>query len=247
MSKNNIQPTTYYPQLILASASIGRKHLLQKFGIPFEVMPSEIDEEKISDQDSYVRLANRARAKAEDVIKRLASRKNRSKHYTLNANYLILAADSEALLNGKTYGKSRDKSHTKQMVSELMDHTHEFLTATCIIHCQILPLYKGELEGVAGRDNSSSTSPNLSLQRRGTFGELNRWESITKTLVTMRKLTTQELDEYISRYDFTRFAAGYTLNETPWDLITKIEGSYTNIIGLPFEVVLPIFRNFGLT
>lgn len=73
--------------------------------------------------------------------------------------------------------------------------------------------------------------------------EVKRWEKIVTTKVTVRKLTNPELDLYVHRYDFTRFAAGYALNETPWDLVTKIDGSYTNVIGLPFEVLLPILRS----
>lgn len=69
------------------------------------------------------------------------------------------------------------------------------------------------------------------------------WEKTVKTRVTMRKLTPVELDSYISRFDFTRFAAAYAINEAPWDLVTKIDGSYTNVIGLPFEVLLPILRS----
>lgn len=68
------------------------------------------------------------------------------------------------------------------------------------------------------------------------------WTKTVTTKVTLRKLNGMELESYISRYDFTRFAAGYALNETPWDLVTKIDGSYTNVIGLPFEVLLPILR-----
>jgi len=59
-------------------------------------------------------------------------------------------------------------------------------------------------------------------------------------------MSEAEIDEYVSRYDFTRFAAAYALNETPWNWITKIDGSYTNVIGLPFEVVLPIFKDLKL-
>lgn len=73
-----------------------------------------------------------------------------------------------------------------------------------------------------------------------------KWEKTITTRVTMRKLTALELDSYVTRYDFTRFAAGYALNETPWDLVTKIDGSYTNVIGLPFEVILPIFRKLEI-
>jgi septum formation protein len=68
------------------------------------------------------------------------------------------------------------------------------------------------------------------------------WEKTIKTRVTMRKLTPVEIDSYVSRFDFTRFAAAYAINEAPWDLVTKIDGSYTNVIGLPFEVLLPILR-----
>ncbi|MCX6792209.1 MAG: Maf family nucleotide pyrophosphatase [Candidatus Gottesmanbacteria bacterium] len=68
------------------------------------------------------------------------------------------------------------------------------------------------------------------------------WEKTVKTRVTMRKLTPVEIDSYVSRFDFTRFAAAYAINEAPWNLVTKIDGSYTNVIGLPFEVLLPILR-----
>ncbi|MCL4200678.1 Maf family protein, partial [Patescibacteria group bacterium] len=40
--------------------------------------------------------------------------------------------------------------------------------------------------------------------------------------------------------------AGYALNETPWDLVTKVDGSYTNVIGLPFEVLLPVLRTIKI-
>ena len=73
-----------------------------------------------------------------------------------------------------------------------------------------------------------------------------KWEKVVTTKVTMRKLSAPELESYVLRYDFTRFAAGYALNETPWDLVTKIDGSYTNVIGLPFEVILPILKKLEI-
>ena len=73
-----------------------------------------------------------------------------------------------------------------------------------------------------------------------------KWEKAVHTKVTLCKLTPIELDSYVARYDFTRFAAGYALNETPWNLIAKIDGSYTNVIGLPFEFLLPILRKLEI-
>jgi septum formation protein len=72
------------------------------------------------------------------------------------------------------------------------------------------------------------------------------WEKTVKTRVTMRKMTPVEIDSYVSRFDFARFAAAYALNEAPWNLVTKIDGSYTNVIGLPFEVLLPILRKYKI-
>lgn len=76
--------------------------------------------------------------------------------------------------------------------------------------------------------------------------ELKRWEKDVKTKVTLRKLSLPEIDLYIARYDFTRFAAGYAVNEAPWDLVTRIDGSYTNVVGLPFEVLLPVLRQLKI-
>ena len=72
------------------------------------------------------------------------------------------------------------------------------------------------------------------------------WEKTVKTKVTFRKMNPIEIDSYITRFDFTRFAGAYALNEAPWDLVTKVDGSYTNVIGLPFEVLLPILRQLKI-
>jgi septum formation protein len=211
------------PRIILASASIGRKHLLEKLGVPFSVQVSQVDEDAIIHADPVEMIRARAQAKAEDIVQQITT----SKPFTLNPNpFLIIAADSMAILNGKTYGKASDKTHAKQIVTALMGQTHDFVTATSIIHYHIPSLF----------------------QREGQ-GELlppQKWHDLTHTSVTMKQLTPVELEAYTSRYDFTRFAAGYTLNETPWDIITKIDGSYTNVIGLPFEVILPIFHELQL-
>lgn len=220
------------PHIILASASIGRKQLLEKLGVPFSIQISSIDEDIIIHQNPYKMLQMRATAKAEDVVQRLSSWRERQQPIgsltyqndsiaSLQNDYLVIAADSMAVLGNKTYGKAKNKTHAKKIVSELMGKTHEFVTATSIIHFKFLKSHKS-------------------------LKETHRWENLTKTHVTLRKLTNNERTQYVNRYDFTRFAAGYALGETPWDLVTRIDGSYTNVIGLPFEVVLEIFTKLSL-
>ncbi len=254
--------TTAEPHVILASASIGRKTLLQKLGVPFQVMLSDINEYNLTDIDVYKKIAKRARAKADNIYKRIAinvpTSSKKTKPFTLDASpYIIIAADSEAVLVGKSYGKSRDKAHTKEMLAELMGQTHEFVTATCIINFTCHPKHSDRSNQPTGRERKIATErtgryvPSLDFSGRTPRNdikvkEINRWENTTKTRVTLRRLTNAELTDYLTRYDFYRFAAAYTLNETPWDLVTKIDGSYTNVIGLPFEVLLPILRKVQL-
>lgn len=204
------------PKIILASQSTGRKNLLTRLGIPFEIIPSNIDEDHITGSNPIETLHLRAHAKAKQVIKLITY----NQQLTTN-NYLIIAADSSAIYYNKIYGKAKNKQAAKRIVLALMGHTHTFVTATSIHHLKYFKLLKK-------------------------LKTLNSWDNITKTRVTLRRLKPKELDQYLSRYNFTRFAAGYSLDHTPWDLVTKIDGSYTNVVGLPFEVLLPIFRETKL-
>lgn len=69
-----------------------------------------------------------------------------------------------------------------------------------------------------------------------------RWDKEEITKVTLSKLKPADLDSYVARYDLSRYAASYALNDAPWTLVEKVDGSYTNVIGLPFEILLPILR-----
>lgn len=129
---------------------------------------------------------------------------------------LIVAADSMAILGAKTYGKPADREGARDMLKVLMGKTHVFMTATNIV-----------LIGIDGKVKKT-------------------WEKSISTKVTLRKLSSIELDSYIARYDLSRFAAAHAINDAPWDLVTKIDGSYTNVIGLPFEILLPILRQLKI-
>jgi len=100
------------------------------------------------------------------------------------------------------------------------------------------------LKSLMGKTHTFATAVNIVLMKDGVAKKT--WEKIVKTKVTFRKLSPVEVDSYITRFDFARFAAAYALNEAPWDLVTKIDGSYTNVIGLPFEVLLPILRSLKI-
>jgi septum formation protein len=129
---------------------------------------------------------------------------------------LVIAADSMAIIGKKVYGKPTDREDAKKMLKDLMDHTHTFATAVAVAFLE----------------------PGAVLKKK--------WEKTEMTKVTLRKLSGPELESYVTRYDFSRYAASYAINEAPWDLVTKIDGSYTNVIGMPFEILLPILKSLEI-
>lgn len=210
-SKNALPPEPPKPDVILASQSIGRRTLLEKLALRFRVVVARIDEENITDKKPEQMIKNRAAAKAQEVVAH-------PRVYSLpeEREALIVAADSMAILGGRTYGKPADRESAREMVKTLMGKTHTFVTAVNIV-----------LIGIDGKVKKT-------------------WEKSVSTKTTLRKLSPVELDSYIARYDLSRFSAAHAINDAPWDLVTKIDGSYTNVIGLPFEVLLPILRSLKI-
>ena len=57
------------------------------------------------------------------------------------------------------------------------------------------------------------------------------------THVTMREMTEQEIDDYVASGEWEGKAGAYAIQETADRFVDSIEGSFTNIVGLPMELV----------
>ena len=58
------------------------------------------------------------------------------------------------------------------------------------------------------------------------------------THVTMRQMTDQEIDAYVDSGEWEDKAGAYAIQETADRYIEAVEGSFTNVVGLPVELVL---------
>jgi septum formation protein len=67
-----------------------------------------------------------------------------------------------------------------------------------------------------------------------------------RTEVTFRKLTRDEIKEYLRRIDPTDKAGGYAVQEHGDEVVRKISGSYSNVVGLPLERLRQELREFNL-
>ncbi len=63
-----------------------------------------------------------------------------------------------------------------------------------------------------------------------------------ESTVTVRDLDRRALERLLRADDPTRYAGGYAIRRGRDPLIDRVEGSFTNVVGLPMESVLPLLR-----
>jgi nucleoside triphosphate pyrophosphatase len=108
-------------KLILASQSPRRRELLSILGIPFDVIPSSIDEIPMPGEDPTSFVVRVARDKGMEV----ASRMQQS---------LVLSADTIVTIDGEILNKPEDERDAVRMLRKLSGRAHEVYTAVCLIN-----------------------------------------------------------------------------------------------------------------
>jgi septum formation protein len=185
--------------LILASASLARRELLERAGYPFTVMPAGIDEptgEGCSDIRGYVQHV--AWLKAAAVAPRVGAG-------------LVLAADSVAWLDGQVIGKPSDEVDARRTLRLLSGREHELWTGVC-------------------------------LWRRPNDLQL-AWQERSRVL--FKGLTEAELDEYLATRTWRGCSGAYAVQEGEDPCIQVLEGTVSNVIGLPLETLQGVLSWFG--
>jgi septum formation protein len=64
--------------------------------------------------------------------------------------------------------------------------------------------------------------------------------------VRFRRLSTAKIDNYLARVDPLDKAGAYAAQGGGAEIIAKIDGSYTNVVGLPMEKTLVALAQFGI-
>jgi septum formation protein len=83
------------------------------------------------------------------------------------------------------------------------------------------------------------------LEKRGDK-ELKRFQHVEKSYVTFRKLEQAEIKAYVDTKEPMDKAGAYALQGIGAALVEKIEGCYTNIIGLPIPETVLMLRQAGV-
>jgi septum formation protein len=108
-------------KLILASASARRAEILHDAGLSFSVLSSAVDETPIPGESPTELVQRLADAKAELASARAV------------APVIIIAADTEVVLDGHVLGKPRTSEDARQMLIKLSGRTHSVLTGVTVV------------------------------------------------------------------------------------------------------------------
>jgi septum formation protein len=65
--------------------------------------------------------------------------------------------------------------------------------------------------------------------------------------VTFRHLSLDAIDRYMDRIDPLDKAGAYAAQTSPELIVERVEGSFSNVVGLPMELVEPALKEFGIS
>jgi septum formation protein len=108
-------------KLILASASARRAEILHDAGLSFTVLSSAVDETPMAGESPTNLVQRLADAKAELVAARAMG------------PAIIIAADTEVVLDGHVLGKPRTSEDARQMLIKLSGRTHTVITGVTLV------------------------------------------------------------------------------------------------------------------
>lgn len=106
--------------VFLASASPRRAALLEQIGVPFQVIPVDIDERWLPDEN------------LQDYVARLAAEKARAAQKSLPPGSVVLAADTAGACDSKPLIKPVDEDDAVAMLMAMSGRSHTVSTAISI-------------------------------------------------------------------------------------------------------------------
>ncbi len=191
--------------LLLASASLARRRLLEQIGMPHRVMVSGFNEEGItcSEPSEMVKFLSLAKANAVELkLRRFQP------HFNAETITSILGCDSAFVFEDEIFGKPKDSQQSIQRLERLSSKYGFLITGYSLL---FRPL-------------------NLKGFRENNFSGLI--QDVVSTRVEFDDLSTEEIEEYVSTGEPLNCAGGFALEGKGGMLINQIDGCYSNVIGL---------------
>ncbi|WP_198333338.1 Maf family protein [Psychrobacter aquimaris] len=212
--------------IILASGSPRRRELLERAQLAFSTLSVDIDEKKHEDESPTDYIERMVATKAEAAIQQLASRLQTDKG-CFSESLIILTSDTIGVLaDGQTVlVKPVDREHAYSMWQQMSDNVHEVWTAVQVTKVSL----SSELS------ETSSHEP--------VFQIINQQQITERTEVTFIALTADMMSHYWDSGEPADKAGGYGIQGLGATWVSRINGSYTNVVGLPLPQTLALIKD----
>jgi septum formation protein len=204
--------------LVLASASPRRQELLRNAGISFTVHPADIDERQLPGELAIDCAERLAREKALTV-------------WRTRPQDLVLGADTIVVVDDAILGKPRDAADAARMLRLLSGRVHRVITGVCLVKPVLSGQYSVASMKVAGGDEDTDKNRELT-----SISEI--------TLVTMSEISEEEIQAYVASGEPMDKAGAYAIQGMAARWVPRIEGDYSNVVGLPIALVYCMLGGF---
>jgi septum formation protein len=148
-----------------------------------------------------------------------ALRLAREKAQAVAARYpqsYVLGADTIVVVDGEVLGKPKDHADAARMLRKLSGRGHEVTTAVSLIA-------------------PDAVAPGTRTETRA-----------CTTKVYFRKLTEDEIQQYVAGGEPMDKAGAYAIQGGASRWTDRIEGEWSNVVGLPLSLVTDLLRTYGL-
>ncbi len=216
--------------LILASNSPRRQYLMRELGYQFSIR-------KPSGDESFPEALP-----PRDVPAYLAEKKIKS--FNPTGDEIVLTADTVVIIDSTILNKPVDRNNAIEMLSRLSGKTHTVITAFCIKDCQTIRSDFDETK-VTFRALTQIEIQNYvdQFQPYDKAGAYGAQDCLPKGLTPCSQVEIEFLKKVnkpgLTEQTFTSKSAG-----TAMSAISKIEGSYFNVMGLPIHKVFNHLESF---
>ena len=228
--------------IILASGSPRRRELLSRAQLEFTVINVDIDETPYQDESPKDYIIRMVAAKAEAAttqldsqlkiqLKSLDDQPSNSYQSLISQPIILLTSDTIGVLpDGKTVlVKPNNREDAYHMWQQMSDSTHEVWTAVQATELSFQPKYPHQA------DNEQ------------TLQVINQQQIIERTEVTFVALTKDMMSEYWDSGEPADKAGGYGIQGLGAAWVSRINGSYTNVVGLPLAQTLALIKDMSHT
>jgi nucleoside triphosphate pyrophosphatase len=123
---------------------------------------------------------------------------------------IALGVDTEVALDGRTFGKAADADQARAHLEALSGRAHEVLSGVVL------------------------------LGPRGPAGDPAERSGVAGSRVTFRELDPPTLDLYIDSGEWRDRAGAYAVQGLGSILIERLEGDFSNVVGLPVGLLIEL-------